>query len=269
MIDVNADLGGIAEYVGVVKGVVAAIESDIYINYFNNHTMNKLRDRFNAETIAAGMANKPTLQHVFEWPDTDTRGVSKGENSGIPLWRVDIAGRGKARHMSFRFVQSRRNVPLPSPERYGFKPNKLQYMRRHVFKMKAIVMETSNAVTLRPKKKLFIPVEDKPRGYVMTSNAVDINPGGSQATGGFSAWWVEWFGLRGEEIVNEILPVAEKQIKMSAEREMRTIRAGNSRTPKVFTLQTVKAKENSARLRLLADANKIFDGDINDEEDEF
>lgn len=268
-IAITADLSGLAQYVGVVKGVTAAVESDIYINMFNNHTMGKLREKFNTETIAAGVAGKKTLQHVFEWPDTDSRGVSRGGSSGIPLWRVDIVGRGRMRHMSFRFVQSRRNVPLPDPAKYGFSPNKLQYMRRHVFRFKAIVMETGSAVTIAPRysKMLFIPTTDNPKGYVRTPNSVSINPGGAQATGGFSEWWAGWFGARAEELVAEIVPMAEKQINMSAERSMRTIRRGSSVKLKSFTLQTVNAKENAAYQRVLADANHIFEGDEYDEEE--
>ena len=102
----------------------------------------------------------------------------------------------------------------------------------------------------------------------MTSNPVTINPGGRQATGGFSEWWNTWFGARATEIVEEILPRAEKQIRESAMRELRTIRTGKAPTKKTFTLQSISGKENAAYQRVLADERRTFDGDNYDEDDE-
>lgn len=269
MIDIDADLQGVAEYTGVVAGVMQSVKSDLYVTYFSNYALNKLRVTFNAETIASGMAGNQRIQHVFEWPDTDSRGVSTGRPSGIPLFRLDIRGRGKARRLTFRFVQSRRNVPLPDPERYGFKPNKLQYLRRHVFRFKAIVMETNTAVVVAPRRsaKLFVPSEDVKGGYYMTSKAHAINPGGEQATGGFSEWWTEWFATRADGIVREILPMAEEQIKATAAKQMRTIRSSGVVKNKTFSINSIKAKERSTHESMIADARYVFKYE-NDEEEE-
>lgn len=255
MIKIDADLDPLAQYIGIVDGVTAAVESDIYINYFLNHTLDKLRERFVIATTAYALSNPSKMHHVYEWN-------SLRDGTPIPLFRLDLRGRGKSRHLDFRFVQSRRTVPQPETRKK---------MDKHIFRFKAIVMETGSPVVIKPKKAkmLFIPSNDpdNKRGYVMVKEAKVKNPGGKATTGAFSSWWAAWFNTDAEYIVNnEIVPYAENQIKESADSAMKTIRRGSSAKLKEFTVRTVESSKRMAEHRVLADAGKVYDG--YDEDDE-
>lgn len=198
-IAVVPDTSGIDAYIGTVKGILQAVEDPRFEGDFVEHMMDEVSDTFMIETIAAKEAGSARIAHVFEWGD------QQGEVSNIPLFRLTREGGKGARRLGYMFLPSTQYVPLPDPDRYGFDPSKLQFLRRHTFQLKALVMETQRNVSISPvgAKRLFVPSEKAKRGYYMTSGPVRINPGGAAATGGFATWWNEWFSMRGQAIVEE------------------------------------------------------------------
>lgn len=183
-----------------------------------------------------------------------------GGPSSVPLFRLTKRGKGDRKFLSYDFLPSRRPVPLPDPDRYGFKPEKLAFMRRHVFKFKAIVMETQSNVTISPtfSQKLFIPDERAKYGYYMTSKPQTINPGGPKATGGFTEWWTLWFGTRAQGIVTEQVKMAEEFIKSTGQRVIRDATTGRFASGKAVEFGYVDAAERTAQIATMTAAKNYF-----------
>ncbi len=223
MFNVSADLSPIGNTIAAVHGTLNAVEGQRFKGRFVNSTMNSLRKKFMADAIAANISGAASLQHVFEWPDQDARGISTGRPSSVPLFILTKQGRGGNKSLSFSFLPSEKQVPLPNPARYGFKEEKLAFMHRHVFRMKALVMETQSNVQIAPRNanKLFIPTADNKYGYVMTKKSTLINPGGLQSTGGFSKFWTAWFETRAQEILNEKSAKAASVIAKTGQKVVR------------------------------------------------
>lgn len=223
MIELNGNLDGLSKYAGTVGGILNAIEDPRFQGDFTLWVMKGLKKHFMADTIASNLAGNYRIQHAFEWPEQDGNGVSTGQPSGIPLFKLNITGARTARIMDFTFLPSMRDVPLPDPARYGFKASKLQFLRRHRFIMKAVVMETQGSVVIAPRKskKLFIPDASVPGGYYMTANAQTINPGGEMSTGGFAEWWSAWFAGPAKVHVDDYTMIAEDMIGSTGQKVMR------------------------------------------------
>ena len=216
---IEADLSNIANFAAAVGGIIDAVESPGYRGDFLEDLMDDLQESFMVDSIA----NRVRLAHVFEWPDRQG-----DEPSDKPLFKLVRVGTQVSPVMTFEFLPSTKNVPLPDPARYGFKPSKLKYLRRHKFRMKALVMETQSAVTIAPRnsKRLFIPDASARRGYFMTTKPTTINPGGAQATGRFTEWWNAWFETRGQEIANTKTRLAEETFAANGRKVIRDATTG-------------------------------------------
>lgn len=214
----QADLSNLGGYVGAVEGLISAIQDPRVQSDFLGHVMDKTRTVFYAESLAAMHSGAANIKHVYEW------GEAQGEVSDIRLFKLTKGGRGNQRYMNFAFLPSTVPVPLPDPETYGFPPASKsgKTLSRHIFRMKALVMETKSSVTIRPKaaKKLFIPDASKTKGFFMAPSA-RINPGGPQATGGFAKWWSQWFETRAESIAEAEASKAEEVIKATGQKVIR------------------------------------------------
>lgn len=222
----EADLAGLANYIASVHGIIDAVESPGYQGDFLEDLIGHIEGEFMVDTIA----NRHRLAHMFEWPDKQGR-----EPSEVPLFKIIRVGICDTKVMSFQFLPSLKNVPLPDPARYGFKPSKLKFLRRHKFKMKALVMETQSAVTIKPKKSkrgLFIPDASAKRGYYMTKKPKVINPGGGQATGAFTEWWNAWFATRGQQIALETTNKSEETFAANGRKVIRDQTTGRFTTGK-------------------------------------
>lgn len=260
----NADLTGVGNYVGTVEGILQAVEDPRFEGDFVEHMMDEVSDNFMTETIAASEAGNARIAHVFEW------GENQGEVSNIPLFRLTREGAKGDRRLGYMFLPSTRYVPLPDPERYGFDPSKLQYLRRHTFQLKALVMETQRSVSVSPvgAKRLFIPSEKAKRGYFMTSGPVRLNPGGASATGGFATWWNEWFALRGQVIVNESVQRTENWLVATGAKYVRYAAGtvingekvgGQFASGRNVSFSYVNAKAKEVKRKVMAEAEAFFD----------
>lgn len=265
-INVNADMNGIGNYIGTIEGILQAIADPRFEGDFVEHMMDSIETNFMTESIAARDSGNARIAHVFEW------GENQGDVSTIPLFRLTRAGAGNHRALSYVFLPSTQQVPLPDPERYGFDPKKLQYLRRHVFQLKALVMETKRTVTIAPvgAKRLFIPSEKAKRGYYMTSKSTKIRPGGAAATGGFANWWNLWFGSRAEQVIGENVAATEKwlvatgakYVRYAAGTSIGGIKVGGQfAAGKVVSTSYVNSKAASVKRKVQSDSKAFFNED--------
>lgn len=222
----EADLAGLANYIASVHGIIDAVESPGYQGDFLEELISDVESQFMVDTIA----NRHRLAHMFEWPDKQGQ-----EPSPTPLFKIVRVGAGNVKTISFQFLPSLKSVPLPDPARYGFKASKLKFLRRHKFRLKALVMETQSAVTIKPKRSkhgLFIPDASAKRGYYMTKKPKVINPGGGQATGAFTEWWTAWFVTVGQKIASDRTKLAEETFAANGRKAIRDQTTGRFATGK-------------------------------------
>ena len=260
MISTSAELGGVYGYIGAVGGIIEAIEDPRFEGDFSDWVMSDLKSKFRTDAIAINESGAGGISHVFEWGGQDAEGVATGDASSIPLFRVTKkAGPSGGGIMSYYFVPSVKPVPLPDPDKYGFKHSKLQHLRRHVFRYKAIVMETQAAVTIAPTnaKALFIPLASADRGYIMTKKAVTINPGGAEASGGFAQFWGQWFASVAPGHVKNRTKLAGELIQKTGQRVIRNAAGQFSRGQKVG-IAYINAAERAAELEMLTAAKNYF-----------
>jgi hypothetical protein len=206
---ITADLSGIGAFIGAVEGTLHAVESPGFKGDFLDSLTGKIKRTFMLDAIAAKESGLSSLNHMFEW------GNSQGETSNVPLFAITKRKAGpSAVNIGFKFLPSTKPVPLPDPARYGFNAGKLKFLTRHVFYMKAVVMETQSSVVVSPTKPrgLFIPLASAKKGYIMSKTSVRINPGGSEATGGFATFWSNWFESRGNQITSEFTRKVEQDL---------------------------------------------------------
>lgn len=266
MITVQPNLEGLESYVGTVDGILQAVEDPRFQGDFVEHMINAVSNSFMTETQAAKESGAARIAHVFEW------GTQQGEVSDVPLFRLTRSGRGENRSLSYMFLPSTQYVPLPDPGRYGFDPSKLQFLRRHIFQLKAIVMETQSSVAVSPvgAKKLFIPSAKSERGYFMTNKTTNINPGGAASTGGFASWWNEWFSMRAPTVINEetektqnwLVATGAKYVRYAAGTKIGGQSVGGQfASGRVATAGYVDAKSDSVKSKVLGEAEAFFDED--------
>lgn len=267
---ISADWSGMEGYCGAVQGFIDGVDSPSFEGNFTKHLANTIQAHFFPEAISANVKGTANIAHVFEWGPQDARGVSTGEPSTYPLFMLNKGMTGSTTTLGYEFLPSRHPVPLPDPERYGFKADKITHMRRHTFQLKAIIMETQQSVTVSPvgAKKLFIPSETNKRGYVMTSQTVNLNPGGTAATGGFAKYWNWWFANRAPDIMQEEIEATENWLVLTGGKYVRYAAGtkiggksagGQFARGKPFSMSNVNAKARQVKARILADAEEHFD----------
>lgn len=256
-IRVEAHMDGLYGFIGGVEGVIDAIQTPEFKDDFTDHIMNDLKQKFTVSAIA--MSGNDNMKHVFEW------GMQQGESSEIPLFRITKKGAGGIRQLSYHFVPSTVPVPLPDPRRYGFDATKLDHMKRHIFKYKAIVMESGAQVTIHNKWSehgLFIPTTSNKYGYVMTKKTVTVRPGGKEAAGGFSKFWSGWFETEAPVQVRLQSTLTEQFIAKTARYVLRDT-AGRFASGSRVGVGYVSSAKRTAELSTLTAAKKYFsDGPV-------
>jgi hypothetical protein len=268
MVSTQADLSGVFGVTGGIGGILDAIESDQFEGDFTDWLMQDLKKKFTSNAIAINQSGAGGISHVFEWGPQDSRGVATGGGSAIPLFRLTKAGQGGRKMLSFHFVPSTKPVPLPDPAKYGFKASKLQFMRRHIFRYKAIVMESQTAVTIAPKnaKALFVPLASADKGYIMTRKPVTVNPGGNESSGGFSQFWTTWFETVAPQHVAEKTGLVEGIIGKTGQKVIRDA-AGRFAGGTNVGVAYADAAKRRARLQMLTAARTQFaNGEWEDDE---
>jgi hypothetical protein len=271
MIKVDADMTGVGAWMGVVGGMVKAMEDPRFQGDYIEHLTGKIRTTFMTDTVAAHMNDEFPLDHVFEWGSQTPAGVATGNKSKIPLFKIVKSGLNDKQMMTFVFLPSHRPVPLPDPEVYGFKPEILDKLSRHIFQMKALVMETQSSVNIGPvsAQRLFIPSFTANKGYVMTAKTVTINPGGN-STGRFATWWTTWFDMRAQEIAEAEAELTEEFLAATGRKVTRyadgTVIGGKKvggRFAKAngVSVAYVNAQSEKVKREVMTASEKFFDED--------
>lgn len=191
----ESNISVLSSVAGAITGIVEGIDTGAYKTNFITTMMNKVESEFMVESIAS----RERIKHVFEWGD-DSEDISVE-----PLFKLVRSGRGANRAMTYVFLPSTKPVPLPS-SKYGIDAKVMSKLSRHIFVNKAIVMETKEMVHVAPKNAvaILIPTMDSEKGYVMSRQGSNLNPGGAQATGAFHTWWVEWMDTRAQAIAYDL-----------------------------------------------------------------
>lgn len=274
---ISADLSGIGSYIGAVQGTLNAVQDPRFKGNFIGSLTSQIRKKFMADAIAANMAGEAHISHVFEWGDQDGEGVATGQPSSVPLFKLTREGTGPTTMLGYEFLPSTKPVPLPNPEKYGFKAEKLGLLRRHVFRLKALVMETQTNVVITPRQsqKLFIPDANNKYGYYMSSNPSNINPGGSSATGGFADFWNTWFDSRAQGIVDEFVKKGEEVIAATGQKVIRykagtkingVAVGGRFATGIGVSIGYINGVEQSSQLMAAAELNSVYNDEWDGEE---
>lgn len=263
----SADLSELGEFIGAAEGYLKFIDSKVYQDSKIRQVGKRLKKDFLTDAIAANLAGYKSIAHAFEWGPQDNSGVATGGGSGVPLFKVKFVGSNTKYVMSYDFLPSNEPVPLPSPEKFGFDPSRLDYLNRHVFRMKATVMESGAMVTISPKNrsKLFIPTTSSPTGFVFSRGPVTINPGGSQATGGFANFWNSWFSTKGEGVTAEMAELIEEELGATGRKIFRRVAghpgAGQFASGQVAFIQYINHGRNVAEAEM---SRLVSKGDVND-----
>lgn len=218
---ISADLSNLGKFIAAVEGTLDAIASPGFEEDFLTDMMNDTKRQFMIDAIAA--RDSQHLQHMFEWGPQNADGTSMGESSTHPLFRLVRRGGQGAQYLTFDYLPSTVPVPLPTPSDTGFDEERLEYLSRHIFYMKAVVIETQASVTVAPKhaKALFIPTAGSEKGFVFRKKAITINPGGPQATGAFTLFWKTWFETEGQVIASRAAEAAEQHLAATGRKVIR------------------------------------------------
>lgn len=269
MIKMQADFKPMAATTGAILGMVSVMDDTDVKDGIGDTFAKKAKDGFMASIIAAKEAGLPSVQHVFEWLDEE---IYSGEMSNIPLFKITVkTPKGGAKLIGFTFLPSNRVVPKPDPDWWGFDPKIVGNLSDHVFRFKAIVMETNSSVDIVPKgdNRLFIPSRVGRYGYALAKSST-INPGGEAATGGFTTFWNSWFEANATRVATETTDAIKT---MFINRGRRIVRARSRTTGRfVAARQNVyavaEASENAAReeMRMAIKADKYVEeyGDLSE-----
>ena len=267
-----ADVEPIFEAMGVIDGITAGIDTDIYSDIVLNYAISEIKLQFNAMFTAASLSNPRKYHHVWEW----------GEIGVNPLYYLIKSGKGKRKTVSFGFRQSLKAVPKPDAAETGIPQENIDRLkRRSIFRMKAIIMETGTAVHIRPKRAqvLFVPTpgatnKQGERVNFLFRKSVTLRNVGGETTGMFSAYWTAFWRSEAPFIMEEkVLPAVERTIANTTNKELATVRRGTGSRYKTFTVQPMSANEAAHRARakaaeteLTTYANTFLHDDWEDEE---
>lgn len=255
-------MSGLANYIGTVGGILEAIEDPRFEGDFTEHLLANVEEDFVVDTLAARNAGRKGLNHVYEW------GEEAGQVSNIPLFKLTRRGEHGTQMLSYVFLPSTKYVPLPH-SKYGIPAKTISKLRRHVFQLKAMVMETRSKVTIRPvgAQKILIPTEGAKRGYVMKEKSV-INPGGREATGGFAKWWMEWFSTSGQKTATRVSDETEKFVTGLGRKYVRyaagTVIGGEKvggrfATGRAITPGYIDSKNKQVKSQIMKESKAYFD----------
>jgi hypothetical protein len=245
-VEVGADFSEIGYAMGTISGMAKKVRTDRYLGDVITYVHSELAALFDEHMDFAVDAAPQRFSHVYEWnprPGSDRR-----EDR---LWRHKILGSGGKRNATFTWRASVK--PIPTPQERKNNPNdpmsevpneEIERLskRRYVFYWKAPIMEYNQPVNITPKyaKALFIPTGDPTNPYVFANEFRNLQPGGEQNTGQFTAEWTSWWGAMAPEYF-------EKYLREGLEKDLAGVEDGirsgqRTRNKKVSLTATVDYK---------------------------
>lgn len=245
-----------------------SLEDKRYVDAIVDEAFDKADDVFNS--YAAAYALTGAISHMYEW---GTVGVNRGRSNlrlspnhpSARLWQNFNEGAGLDRVLWYSFRPSVANVPKPTKAATGMSTDVINKMRDHVFWNKAMVMEEGHEVTISPKraKWLLIPAyesnrpfmrpQDVKRGYMLTKGPITISENSNKFAGSFTAFWVNFWEGRGNEILTEDM---YSQVQTDYKPEFRPRRNAGSLRPvgTVAIAPEVKSRAKKTKARVLRKA---------------
>lgn len=209
MITVDADAAkAVTQAIGQI-GV--SLDTDRHINTLLDAGFSIMKEDFDVFMTGMSQTQPSRFHHVYEWNQIG--------NPAMALWETYQRGQGRNREISFQWLPSVTEVPLPDvPEG----PNGEQFEGGHIFHWKAPVMEYGQAVTIARRNSNALafpnPMGDPEQPIIFTKGPVIIrNPGGDAVTGSFTATFSEWWGgpTAEQSIYDSLIRGTEKQFYTS------------------------------------------------------
>lgn len=214
MFNLDMDATNAMTAMGIMTGMTAEIRTAEYTSSVINMAHARLSQLFDwhldeiakstTVTATTGRTYSP-LHHVYEWGQT-------GDPAGR-LWKHVLQGNGANRTASFEFKASNKAVPHPYHDGG----------RAHVFHWKAVIMEYSIPVYVKPKEA------DKlawfMNGQWNFSGGVRIDNPGGETTGQFTNAWTSWWNsVAPQEFEQVVAKTVEEDLSNSGNETIRRVR---------------------------------------------
>jgi hypothetical protein len=250
-IDFSADLQGAGAVVGAMQGVMASVDTNLYISDVLKDASRVMSRQFNQHMHAVAASAPQKYHHVYEWNKTGVPGAQ--------LWVNQLKGFGRRRTKTFQFIPSKTTVPMPDipPSSTG-----KQLTKEYVFAAKAWVMEYGIPVAATTGTVLIYlgkSASGKESQEFIFSEGVRSHRVGGEAIGQFTAAFIYWHETVAPVIFEtQIRPRYEQQydaIITKAGTRARAARAGVRTTSKSFSIGFEQGYA-AARAETLAAARK-------------
>lgn len=238
-VEISADFSELGHTMGLLSGMSKTVKTNRYMGDVITYVHDQLAQQFNLHMDQMVEMAPERFSHVYEWK----------HNPGAPddrLWTHKLLGSGGNRNATFVWRASVKPIATPQ-ERKASNPDdpiaqvpdeelaKLS-KRRYVFYWKAPIMEYDLGVTITPKyaEALFIPTGDPSNPFVFVNYYRNLQPGGQNNTGQFSAEWANWWGTAAPILFEESMAGAlEKDLEGSVKnglgiRKGTRVRAGKT-----------------------------------------
>lgn len=179
---------------GYVNGVTKEVSTGQYIGSVINYVHGQLAPRFDLYLDDLARRTPAKYHHVYEWPST----YGASDTIGVPqfrLWRQYLVGNGKNKTAGYRFVSSRRAVPVhPIAATPNQKTGKHVRIGFHIFYWKAAVMEYGMNVSISPTLGEWLALVPSNSNFLAFTKKTIEQPGGTAATrGSFTTAFVKWW----------------------------------------------------------------------------
>ncbi len=228
---------------GYMAGFSQSLTTPYWIGPYINYVHSELAPQFDLHVDR--VARKGTqskagslLAHVYEWPSTFR---AQAETVGMPpfrLWRHKLEGRGSQKTATFKFISSKRAVPVNPILLEPGKTGKSVRKGVHIFHWKAPAMEYGIEITVQPKQAQYLAFVNGKKGQGIDSDQrknkvndqgitfskgpVSFTAGGGKHAGKFSAIFIDWWRTDAEKYYNKyVIPKVEKDLALNAETGIR------------------------------------------------
>lgn len=244
-LDITVNKSELDKLAGYMNQINVGTKSSTYIGpvleYVHGYMSAAFNDHVDMLAHAGGTEKgmKNPLHHVYEW---DMIGNPLGR-----LWDNRLEGPGANRLATFNWRASKKTVPVPDPSLGPNSPDK-EFKQIHVFVWKAMVMEYTTNVTIKPKRGNWLGWESEgpnsKDGIEFSKGPVTINPGGGVTQGIFTATFAEWWGGSGASTIfdREIRQIMEKRNADGIEKHFP---GGRRAVKKTITMHSMKSGRSS------------------------
>lgn len=258
---INANMGGVNGAFGFINGITKTINTPNYINSVIEYSHARMAEALDEYIDMVAMASGSSLHHVYEWPK---KFRNYSETVGVPqyrLWRHTLTGRGRNRTAGFRFLASKRAVPV-NPDLITDDPQKSVKEGVHIWYWKAPAMEAGIDIVVEPKISRKLAYINTNGNGLLTFRAGPVNTGeagGGKTTGRFTTIFTSWWGSMASEFFDrELASRFEQDLNPQGRLEKLVSKLGRSKA-KTFSLgSTEYSTAMNAAERMLRENQKDY-----------